>query len=204
MDNVRSTDGEAGRGDALMAWKTREVVVAAALAVPLGFVYAGWLTAWTAAQVLPEISHFLGGVYVIAGVLAAYVIRRPGAALLAEMIAALVETPLSPFGLIILWLGLLQALGTEAVFAATRYRRFDLPILMLAGVVGALAVLFGRFYVAFGYANLAIEVQAIRLVAVILGGALFGGLGAKLIGDALVRTGVLNNFPIARDRVREV
>jgi energy-coupling factor transport system substrate-specific component len=204
MDNVRSNDGEGGRSGGLGGWKTRDLVVAAALAVPLGLVYAAWLTAWTAARVVPEVSHVLGGLYVIAGVLAAYVIRRPGSAFLAEVIAALVETPFSPFGLITLWLGLLQAVGIEAVFLATRYRRFDLVTLMVAGAVGALMVLFGRFYTAFGYASLTIDVQIIRFVATVVGGALFGGLGAKLIGDALARTGVLNNFAIARDRVREV
>jgi energy-coupling factor transport system substrate-specific component len=75
---------------------------------------------------------------------------------------------------------------------------------MLAGAVGAVAVLFGRFYVAFGYASLAPEEQALRLVATILGGAIVGGLLGKVVGDALARTGVLNNFPIARSRVREV
>jgi len=204
MDNVRRAEQDGASAEGPTGWKTRDVVVAAALAVPLGIVYAGWLLAWLAAQVVPEVSHFLGGLYVVAGIVVAYVTRRPGAALLGEMIAALVETPIAPYGVILLWLGLLQGVGMEAVFAATRYRRYSLPVLMLAGVVGALAVLFGRFYVAFGYGNLALDVQLIRLVATILGGALLGGLLGKLIADALAKTGVLNNFPIARDRVREV
>lgn len=204
MDNTRPAADDAAHGARSMAWKTRDVVVAAALAVPLGIIYAGWLLAWLAAQVVPEVSHFLGGLYVVAGIVVAYVTRRPGAALLGEMIAALVETPIAPYGVILLWLGLLQGLGMEAVFAATRYRRYSLPVLMLAGVVGALAVLFGRFYLAFGYGSLAPETQLLRLVATVLGGALLGGLLGKLIADALAKTGVLNNFPIARDRVREI
>lgn len=204
MENSRQAEPGSAGADGSMGWKTRDVVVAAALAVPLGIVYAGWLLLWLAAQVVPEVSHFLGGLYVVAGIVVAYVTRRPGAALLGEMIAALVETPIAPFGVILLWLGLLQGIGMEAVFAATRYRRYSLPVLMLAGVAGALMVLFGRFYVAFGYANLAIEVQLIRLGMTILGGAILGGVLGKLIGDALARTGVLNNFAIGRDRVRAI
>ena len=204
MDDVRSAGDDAQVAESPLAWKTRDVVVAAALAVPLGLVFYVWLIGWNAAQLVPALAHFMGGLYVLAGVLVGYVLRRPGAAFLGEMIAAFVEWPLAPYGPIILFLGLLQAIGVEAVFAGFRYRNWSLPVLMLAGAVGALAVLFGRFYVAFGYANLAPEEQAIRLVTTILGGAILGGLLGKVIGDALARTGVLNNFPIGRDRVREI
>lgn len=204
MENTRPLGSEPQTDARSPGWKTRDVVVAAALAVPLGFVYTGWLLLWAAAQVVPELSHLLGGLYVVAAVLCAYVIRRPGAALLGEMIAALVETPLAGYGAIVLLLGLFQGLGVEAVFLATRYRRFSLPVLMLAGAVGALAVLFGRFYLAFGYASLDPTVQVVRLLATVIGGALLGGLLAKILGDGLAQTGVLNNFPIARDRVREI
>ena len=204
MDNVRSAGDDAQVVESPLAWKTRDVVVAAALAVPLGLVFSVWLIGWNAAQLVPALGHIVGGLYVVAGVLVGYVLRRPGAAFLGEMIAALVEWPLAPYGPIILFLGLLQALGVEAVFAGFRYRNYSLPVLMLAGAVGALAVLFGRFYVAFGYGALAPQEQAIRIVATIVGGAVFGGLLGKLLGDGLVKTGVLNNFPIARGRVREI
>jgi energy-coupling factor transport system substrate-specific component len=204
MDNVRAAGDDGQVTESPLAWKTRDIVVAAALAVPLGIVFYVWLIGWNAAQLVPALGHFVGGLYVLAGVLVGYVLRRPGAAFLGEMIAAFVEWPLAPYGPIILFLGLLQAIGIEAVFAAFRYRNWSLPVLMLAGAVGAVAVLFGRFYVAFGYASLAPEEQALRLVATILGGAIVGGLLGKVVGDALARTGVLNNFPIARSRVREV
>lgn len=203
MENVRPSDN-AGTVESPFAWKTRDILVAAGIAVPLGLVYAGWLALWLAAQIVPELSHVVGGLYVLAPVIVGYVLRRPGAALLAEMLAAFVETPFTPYGTIIIWLGFLQGVGVEAVFALTGYRRYTLPVLLVAGAVGALAVLFGRFYVAFGYGNLAIEVQILRIVATIVGGALFGGLLGKVIADALVKTGVLNNFPIARSQVREI
>ena len=39
---------------------------------------------------------------------------------------------------------------------------------------------------------------------VVLSFAIVGGLLGKFIADALAKTGVLNNFPIGRDQVREV
>jgi energy-coupling factor transport system substrate-specific component len=189
-----------------MAWKTRDIVVAAAIAVPLGLVWSlVWGQLWLVARgILPELGFFVAGFYVAAGVIVGYIVRRPGAALLGEMLGALIEVPLTPFGAAALVLGLLQGLGTEAVFAATRYRNWSLPIVMAAGAVGAGLAFITYEYLVFGYASFAIEILALRLLARIAGGALLGGLCSKFIADALARTGVLNNFGIARDRVVEV
>jgi energy-coupling factor transport system substrate-specific component len=183
-------------------WRTRDFIVAAALAVPLGLVWSFaygfvWLTA---RGILPQLGDVFDGFYIVGGVLVGYVIRRPGAALLGELLAALIELPFTGFGAVVLWLGLVQGLGVEVAFVATRYRRFDLTIMLLAGAMGALVAVLGYSYPAEGWLGLAIGVQLLRLVLKLVGGAILGGLVGKLIGDALVQTGVLNNFPIARGR----
>ena len=206
MDNVRSAGGDAQVAESPLAWKTRDVIVAAALAVPLGIIWSlGWGYVWTFGRsILPELGFVLDGFYVVAGVLVGYIVRRPGAALLGEMIAAALEIPLTPFGAVVLWLGLLQGIGVEAVFAATRYRNWSLPVLLLAGAVGAIIPYFGYTYFTSNVASLDIGIQVLRVVLKLIGGAIFAGLVGKLIADALARTGVLNNFPIARGHVREV
>lgn len=210
MSNVRvygPDPGPEGQPEqSLMSWKTRDFVVTAALAVPLGLIWSlGWGYVWTFGRgIAPELGFVLDGFYVVAGVLVGYIVRRPGAALLGEMIAALIEIPLTPFGAIVLWLGLLQGLGVEAVFAATRYRNWSLPVLLLAGALGALLPYLGYTYPTAGTASLAIDVQILRLVLKLVGGVLFAGLAGKLIADALVPTGVLNNFAIARRPEREI
>ena len=183
-------------------WRTRDFIVAAALAVPLGLVWSFaygfvWLTA---RGIQPLLGDVFDGFYIVGGVLVGYVIRRPGAALLGEMLAALIELPFTGFGAVVLLLGLVQGLGVEAVFLATRYRRFDLPIMLLAGAMGALLAVIGYSYPFEGWLGLAVGVQLLRLVLKLLGGAILAGLVGKLIGDALAQTGVLNNFPIARGR----
>lgn len=206
MENVRSASDDVQIAESPLAWKTRDVVVAAALAVPLGLIWSlGWGQVWTFARALsPELGFFVAGFYVAAGVIVGYVVRRPGAALLGEMIAALIEVPLTPFGAAALLIGFLQGIGTEAVFAATRYRYWGMPVLLAAGAVGAACGFFGYEYWVFGYGSFGIGVLALRFAARLLGGAILGGLCSKLIADALVPTGVLNNFPIARSRVREI
>ncbi|HLZ25950.1 MAG TPA: ECF transporter S component [Chloroflexota bacterium] len=183
-------------------WRTRDFIVSAALAVPLGLVWSFaygfvWLTA---RGIQPLLGDVFDGFYIVGGVLVGYVIRRPGAALLGELLAAAIEIPFTGFGAVVLWLGLVQGLGVEIVFLATRYRRFDLPIMLLAGAIGALVAVVGYSYPAEGWLGLAAGVQIVRLVLKLVGGAILAGLVGKLIGDALVQTGVLNNFPIGRGR----
>jgi energy-coupling factor transport system permease protein len=183
-------------------WRTRDFIVAAALAVPLGLVWSFaygfvWLTA---RGILPQLGDVFDGFYIVGGVLVGYVIRRPGAALLGEMIAALIEIPFTGFGAVVLWLGLVQGIGVEVVFLATRYRRWDTPTMLAAGAVGALVAVFGYSYPAEGWLGLSVGVQLLRIVLKLIGGAILAGLVGKLIGDALAQTGVLNNFPIARQR----
>jgi energy-coupling factor transport system substrate-specific component len=210
MSNVRiyGPDGSSDQPEAErpLAWKTRDVVVAAALAVPLGIIWSlGWGYVWSAGRaILPELGFILDGFYVVAGVLVGYIVRRPGAALLGEMLASALEIPLTPFGAVVLWLGLLQGIGVEAVFAATRYRNWSLPVLLLAGAVGALVPYFGYTYFTSNIASLDPAIQILRIVLKLIGGAVFAGLVGKLIADALAKTGVLNNFPIGRSRVHEI
>ncbi len=206
MANARSFDGSGPGAENTTSWKTRDIVVAAAIAVPLGLVWSlVWGQLWLVARgVLPELGFFVAGFYVAAGVMVGYIVRRPGAALLGEMLGALIEVPLTPFGAAALVLGLLQGLGTEAVFAATRYRNWSLPVVMAAGAVGAGLAFITYEYVVFGYGAFAAEILLLRWLSRVAGGALLGGLCSKLIADALARTGVLNNFPIARDRAVEV
>jgi energy-coupling factor transport system substrate-specific component len=164
-----------------------------------------WEPIWRPALALvPEVGQVIAGFYIVAAVLSGYVIRKPGAALLGELLGAIVEIPFIGAGPTLFWVALLEGLGPEIAFAVTRYRRYDLPVLLVGGALGGLLVLVGYSYVAQSWWNIAIGVQAIRIALKLIGGAVFAGLVGKIIGDALVQTGVLNNFPIARARQRLV
>lgn len=181
-----------------MKWKLRDIVVMVILAVVCGGIYRVWdvlypliNTAWVPSQ------GMLNGLWFIASGLVAYIIRRPGAALLAELVAAMIEQALgSQFGLQNLVWGFTQGLGAEAAFALFAWRRFNLATMLLSGALSGLgASLTWYFQGGSAYSHVTI---VLYFLFTFISGALFGGLLPKLIGDALNRAGIVRNFALGR------
>jgi energy-coupling factor transport system permease protein len=183
-------------------WATRDAVLVAVLAVVFGFLYIQWVAVWTAAAGLGAQvgQEALFGFWLIAGILASYIIRRPGAALVGEFLAALAEVLFgAAAGTPLLVTGIMQGLGAEIVFGARRWRDYSLMTMILTGAVGMLVALPWNWF-RLGYFQLSPGFLVVLLVVRLLSGAIVSGLGAKLIGDALARTGVLSNFALGRER----
>jgi energy-coupling factor transport system permease protein len=183
-------------------WTTRDAVLVAVLAVVFGFLYIQWTPIWIAAaglgsQVGQEAAF---GFWLIAGVLASYITRRPGAALVGEFLAALAEVLFgAAAGTPLLVTGIMQGLGAEIVFGARRWRDYSLMTVMLAGTAAMLVALPWNWF-RLGYFELNPGFLVVLLIVRLLSGAIISGLLSKVIGDALARTGVLSNFAIGRER----
>jgi energy-coupling factor transport system substrate-specific component len=186
-------------------WRTVDIVVTAVVAVACGAVFVGWASVYEAASPVfnaaAPLKALLVGAWFLPAVLAPLLVRKPGAALFAELAAAMVSVVFgSPWGLTTLVSGLVQGLGAEAVFAATRYRTFSLPVAMLAGAGAGLgAAIYETFLYNLGYSLGWILVYGI---AEMIGGALIAGLGAWLLARALAKTGVLDAVAGGRRRER--
>lgn len=184
------------------AWTLRETLVTAMLGAVFGVLYLGWVQVWLVLQAIfgPLTMDVVMGFWFIVSIIAAAIIRKPGVALVSEVMAAGIQILLgSPAGLLLLLTGLVQGAGAEAVFAATRYRRWGLPVLMAAGVGAAMAS-FAYTWVRFDYGSLAPGLLVAMFVLRCLSGALLAGLLGHWIVTALKRTGVLSGFAIAQDR----
>jgi energy-coupling factor transport system substrate-specific component len=183
-------------------WQTRDTVLIAVLAVVFGFLYIQWVPIWLAirgfgAQVGQEA---LFGFWLAGGVLALYIVRRPGAALVGEFLAALAEVLFgSSVGTALLITGLVQGIGAELVFGARRWRDYSTATVLIAGAATAVVALPWNWY-RLGYFTLNPAFLLLLLAVRILSGAVLGGLFPKLLGDALARTGVLASFAIGRER----
>ena len=150
-------------------------------------------------QAFPPSIGLIAGLWVLAGPLAGAIIRKPGAALLCELIAAIVEAVLgSHFGATVLLSGLIQGLGAELIFAAFGYRKFNLWVTSLAGLLAAafMSVSENIMYNAewqFGF-------QAAYTVCAIISGVVISGIGAWFAYRAIAKTGALTSFASGRLR----
>ena len=184
------------------AWTLREILIAAVLGAVFAVLYLGWVQVWLVAQAVfgALTMDVVMGFWFIVSIIAAAIIRKPGAALLTEMLAAGVEILLgSPAGIMLLVAGAIQGAGAEAVFGLTRWRNYSLPVLMLAGI-GSAIFSFVYTWFLFNYAALAPGLLVAMFVLRCLSGALLGGLAGHLITEALYKTGVLAGLAIDHAR----
>jgi energy-coupling factor transport system substrate-specific component len=135
----------------------------------------------------------------IVAVLAAYVVRKPGAALLAGVINGLVQFLAgNPAGLWAIGFGLAHGVGTEAVFAAFRYRNYGWLACFLAGWLDGVCNM-AVVIVAFGmYTFMPVSQLLLSVVIASIASGVEAGLLGKILGDLLLRTGVLKGFAISR------
>ncbi len=125
-------------------WRINDILVASVLAVACGLLYWIWsnLVYPLCASLLlltPEYLPLVGGTWLLAGVLGGYLIRRPGAALYTEVLAAAVSGLIgTQYSWLVVLSGLIQGLGAELVFLLFFYRVWTLWTALLAGAVSGL------------------------------------------------------------------
>jgi energy-coupling factor transport system substrate-specific component len=179
-------------------WRTRDITVAAVIGVAFGVVFWAWGLAWGGLAplnaVFPVLRDALYAVWLVPAVLAPLVIRKPGAALFAEMVAAGVSALLgSQWGVDTLLSGFVQGAAAELIFAFTLYRVWSFPVLVVAGVASAAAAWIHDW--ALYYADVSIEVQLARGVAMAISAVVIVAAGSAALAAALRRAGVLEGFP---------
>ncbi|MFF0943821.1 ECF transporter S component [Kocuria sp. CPCC 205300] len=184
------------------SWRVVDIVVAAVLAAVCAVVFWAWsnlLYPLTAAALVayPPGTALIGGGWLVAGVLGGLIIRKPGAALFCELLAALLEGLLGThFGWTVVLYGLIQGLGAELVFAAVRYRRFNAAVAVAAGAVSGLFLgitsnVLANYEWALGH-------QIAYLVFSVVSGAVLAGLLMWAVVKALAATGVLQGLASGR------
>ena len=183
-------------------WRTVDIVVASVLAVAFGVIFWAWNTFWEGpANAIPLPGRgIIYGVWLVPAVLGPLVIRKPGAGVYTELVAALVSALLgTPWGLTVILYGLFQGVAGEFAFAATGYRTWRLPVAVAGGALaGAAAALLDivNYYPMYGtdwkwaYTGLLVASSAV-----------IAGVGGWALTRALAQTGVLDRFASGRERV---
>jgi energy-coupling factor transport system substrate-specific component len=185
-------------------WRVVDIVVASVIGVATGLVFLLWNNvgyAWFmgADALTPGLGGIAVGIWLIGGVLGGLIIRKPGAALYVELLAAMVSALIgNQWGIETLYSGLAQGLGAELVFLAFGYRRFGVVVAMLAGAGAALGAWVLELFTS-GNLQKSAEFLFLYLGTLVVSGALLAGLLGWLIVRALAASGALNRFGAGRD-----
>jgi energy-coupling factor transport system substrate-specific component len=181
----------------------RDLVLIAVLGVVFGFLYWALVQGWTGLAVLMGplgdlAQHVLLGGWLLVAPVVLAITRRPGSGIVAEVVASLVEVVFlgSPVGPVLVVSAALQGVGSELAFALTRYRSYGWRTFAVSGLLGAGLVF---FFSAFRFGWYGQDLFTVRLVVQLLSGLVLGGLLARVLVAALLRTGVVDDYAIGRD-----
>ncbi len=188
---------------ARLSWRTVDLLTATMIGVAVGVAFWGWDLAYAglsqaAVFAYLPLSGLLAGPWLLGGVVGGLVVRKPGAAVLAELVAANVEYLLgNQWGSGVLVSGFLQGLGVEIVLAVFLYRRFGVLVAALGAALAATLESVYEWYVYF--ADLPLRDQLAYLGFFALSGAVVAGVGGWLLVRALAAAGALDAFPAGRE-----
>ncbi|MDO5644211.1 MAG: ECF transporter S component [Dermabacter sp.] len=186
-------------------YRTIDLLVPILIGVAFGVAFWGYANVYTLLGPLtaafPPIEGLLTGFWCLPALIAMLIVRKPGAALSAEVIAACLAAILgSKFGITSLYSGVIQGIGFEIAFAATAWRSVGWPVV----IAGSLMSTFFEwvYEIIFFYPEWSVTFKALLLVFFWISAlTLLAGLGKFLVG-ALARTGAINQFPPGREWAR--
>ena len=209
---VRSTDATASTrptGPGRLRWRVVDIVVASVIGVASGLIFLLWNIGYLGPKtllepLLPGLQGLLDGPWLFAGVLGALIIRKPGAAIYTETLAAVVSALVGNQwgGFLTLEAGLVQGLGAEIVFLIFFYRVWTLPVAILAGAGAALAG--GVNNLILWYAGADATFTVVYLISTAVSGAVIAGAGSWALARGLAATGALDRFASGRARTQRV
>ncbi|WP_416429625.1 ECF transporter S component [Paenarthrobacter nicotinovorans] len=183
------------------SWRVVDIVVAALIAIAGGVIFWAWsqgaaLVSIPMNAAYPPLTGLIAGGWMIPAVMGMLIIRKPGAALFCEAVAATGELIMgSQYGTTVLISGILQGLGAELIFAAFRYKKFNLPTALLAGAGAGLFCGLNDSFLPWGW-NIAYEAidKLTYITFTTISGAVIAGGLSWIATRGLATTGVLSSF----------
>ncbi|RSX48860.1 ECF transporter S component [Bifidobacterium castoris] len=191
-----------------MKWRVVDIAVASVIGVASALIY--WLVACFSAApwgfleaVVPGLAGVINGLWLFAGPLAAIIVRKPGAALYAEIVAGVLEALMGNMwgGVGTFLIAFAQGLGAEIAFAVFRYRKWNLGTMVLSGALSAVGCWAYSFLTNLQAIDVGKTYGVVYLLATVVSGALIAGVAMWYLYIAIAKTGALDNFESGR-RIR--
>lgn len=192
-------------------WRVVDIVVCAVLGVAVGLIFFGWNSVGYAGfsamdAVTPGLGGLAAGIWFLGGPLGGLIIRKPGAALFCELIAGFVSMALgNAWGWTTMMSAFAQGLGAEIIFAIFAYRKYNVVVGVLAGLLAGVGAWVNELFIgsspniakSFGF-------NAIYLTCTAISGAILAGLLGWVLMKALAASGALNRFAAGREARSEI
>ena len=186
-----------------LRWRVIDIVTAAVLGVACGLIFVVWNQVGGASYeflktIGPGLGGLVTGIWLLGGTLGGYVIRKPGAALFVEVLAATVSMALgSQWAVETIYSGLAQGLGAEIAFALFAYRRFNVRVAAVAGAFSFVGAWVLELFLSGNITKSALY-NASYLFFGVLSGIVLAGILAWALTNALAKTGALDRFASGR------
>lgn len=185
------------RSITLQEWITTAVIAAA-----LGVAYWGWTLVYEATKPFLKpfgLKYLTSGLWILGSVFLSDLIRKPGIALFASIVAAFVESLITQWGMSAVIYGVVQGIGAELVFFFFGYKIWSLPVLSLAAAVSAFFS-YTYDYLTNDYASLSTGLNLLQVTSFMLSAVVLGAFLSRYLSNRLFKTGLLDNFLIAKYR----
>ncbi|MEM7799771.1 MAG: ECF transporter S component [Chloroflexota bacterium] len=178
-------------GFSLKSWTTRDIMVLVIISMALALItFAGaWIRTTLEAALGVYGNRLMSPLIIFIVFTAAYIVRRPMAAVLSALIMGLVASPFLPAGLATIFGYAIGGFLAEACFAIGRYRSYSLPFMLVSGLAYNLIGI-GLIWVPFQLGALSVPALAAVFGITIVAG-LFGGWLTKFMGDSILNSGVV-------------
>lgn len=187
-------------------WTLKDIIMIGIISVIFAVVYLGavyfsislrtFLTPFGLSVFANEI---IFGVWFMAATFAPYIIRKPGVAIVAEILSALIEVLMgNMYGPIVFVSGFIQGAGAEVAFAMTKYKKFNMSVMILASF-GCTLFSFAWGFIRSGFFELSPVLLLSMFCVRFLSAFIFSTLGSKFLADRLAKAGVLKSYAISND-----
>jgi energy-coupling factor transport system substrate-specific component len=183
-------------------WRVVDIAVASVLGVASSFIFwvCGFIPFDALQAILPGFGGIINGVWLFAGPLCALIIRKPGAALYAELLASVLESLMGNqwSGAESILIGLVEGIGGELIFLILAYKVWRIWVAALAGGLAGVASWAYTFFTHLQGIGAGSSYGLVYLVTTVVSGAVIAGVLMWYLVRALAKTGVLDSFAVGR------
>lgn len=190
-----------------LRWNVADVTLTVVIAVASGIIFWGIglisepISAALKLIPVPGVSALYYGLFYFAGPLAAIMVRKPGAALFGEFIAAMVELTVGSHwgGIGTVLPGFVQGLFAEFAFLFVMYRKWNVGLTALSGALAGLGGIVSTYPSYYAGVPIFGAFMMIHTLCSMISGAVIGGVVMWYLYKGIAATGALSRFASGKE-----